>query len=221
MYVLMTDDAAPPWTRYRRVLLHEFGHVLGLGHPDDQGIFEYAIMNREPRYYDPEEGGWVTIDSIQQDDIAGLRALYGESFANRPIALESPLHGQTVTGIGIIRGWACEGEDIALHIPNSGKTIQFVSGMPRGDTEVVCGREDTGFALLINWNNFGRGRQWIELFVDGKFIEARQVEIVYPKQKYLTGVQGEWVLEDWPEPGIDITIAWDEATQNIGIVAID
>ena len=52
---------------FRRVALHEFGHVLGLDHPDDHGQARTAIMNR--RVSD--------IDRLQRDDIDGIRALYG------------------------------------------------------------------------------------------------------------------------------------------------
>ena len=52
---------------FRRVALHEFGHVLGLDHPDDHGQIRTAVMNS--RVSD--------IDRLQSDDIDGIRALYG------------------------------------------------------------------------------------------------------------------------------------------------
>jgi hypothetical protein len=53
----------------RRVLLHEFGHVLGLDHPDLNGQTVSAIMNSQES----------DLDRLQPDDIAGIRSLYPNS----------------------------------------------------------------------------------------------------------------------------------------------
>ena len=50
----------------RRVLLHEFGHVLGLEHPDDAGQVVPAIMNSVIG----------NLDTLTDDDRAGVRSIY-------------------------------------------------------------------------------------------------------------------------------------------------
>jgi hypothetical protein len=79
-------NTAYSWNSYRgsrrsgvvdiyRVAVHEFGHVMGLDHPDDAGQSRTAIMNS--RISDT--------DRLQNDDINGLVALYGSPVAaNRP-----------------------------------------------------------------------------------------------------------------------------------------
>jgi hypothetical protein len=51
----------------RRVALHEFGHALGLDHPDEHGQRVNAIMNSIVG----------DLELPTADDIAGVRALYG------------------------------------------------------------------------------------------------------------------------------------------------
>jgi len=52
---------------FYRVALHEFGHILGLDHPDEHGQRVTALMNSEIS----------NLDALASDDIAGGRSLYG------------------------------------------------------------------------------------------------------------------------------------------------
>src|SRR5262249_11516211 len=84
-------------TDFRRVALHEFGHVLGLDHPDEYGQRVASIMN-----------SFITdIDRLQSDDVAGVAALYGGSGTpttppptltapNPPIGLTTSSSGSSV-----------------------------------------------------------------------------------------------------------------------------
>lgn len=65
---------------FRRVALHEFGHALGLAHPDDHEQAVPAIMNRQTG----------SIDDLQTDDIEGVQSIYGV----RPAEIAPPVAGQ-------------------------------------------------------------------------------------------------------------------------------
>ncbi len=211
VYLKNTPDSPGTWRSYARLLLHEFGHVLGLDHPDDYGQQEQAIMNSN-----------LGFDALQPDDIAGVRALYGvrAATAAQRTTLESPAAGQTVTGVGLLSGWACNATTVSVRFDERGDRIPVPVGGSRGDTESVCGHTDTGFALLLNWNNFGAGDHTLELFIDGQLSTSRTVTVIDYGTSFLRGVTGTWVLDNWPEPDINTTVAWNEATQNIEIVAI-
>lgn len=53
---------------FHRVALHEFGHVVGLDHPDQAGQTVTALMNSVIS----------NLDSLQRDDINGAHALYDD-----------------------------------------------------------------------------------------------------------------------------------------------
>ena len=152
-----------------------------------------------------------------------LAALFSLFFLSPPIlaqtTLEAPNEGQTVTGIGLVRGWACEAQDATLAV-DGGPPIHLATGGPRNDTRAACGRSDTGFSLLLNWNEYGAGEHTLELSIDGRLVISRTVTVLTYGEGFIAGLSGEWTLEDWPYFNYDTTVAWNEATQNIEIVDI-
>ena len=74
----------------RRVALHEFGHALGLEHPNDSGQTVTAIMNSRVS----------NVDTVQRDDTDGVAAIYGAvATAQRDRLLSGArlLPGQSIT----------------------------------------------------------------------------------------------------------------------------
>ena len=186
------------------LLIHELGHALGLGHPDEAEQEVMAIMN-----------SYLGVDTVQPDDIAGARALWG---GPGPLVgvLENPRAGSHQSGVGVISGWVCEADTVAIKI--NGVPYPVPYGTARLDTEDACGDVDNGFGLLFNWNLLddgahavgGRGgRRGIGPGYDHRDDRRRGVS-------RRTG--GEYLLEDFPRPGASVFIRWEESLQNFVIV---
>ena len=91
----------PPVFDFHRVAIHEFGHTLGLDHPDQakppQNVV--AIMNSVVS----------NLDTLAQDDINGVTAIYGtgpayNSIPNNPVLMDLSTRGTTSTGNNVLIG---------------------------------------------------------------------------------------------------------------------
>ena len=86
---------------FHRVAIHEFGHTLGLDHPDEatpkQNVV--AIMNSQVS----------NLDTLAQDDINGATAIYStgpayHSISNDPVLMDLSTRGVTYTGKNVLIG---------------------------------------------------------------------------------------------------------------------
>lgn len=100
---------------FHRVALHEFGHVVGLNHPDDYGQRVSAIMN-----------AYIgSLDTLQADDIAGAQYIYGNGPAylsgnGGPVLLNLSTRGRIDTGDNVmIGGFIIQGSEPATVILRS------------------------------------------------------------------------------------------------------
>lgn len=83
----LQGSGSDPVYDFRRVAIHELGHLLGLDHPNQHGQSVSAIMNSRVS----------NIDVMQQDDINGIRALYGPGPTATPTRTPTPLPTPTPT----------------------------------------------------------------------------------------------------------------------------
>ena len=197
---------------FYRAALHEFGHVLGLAHPDEHGQVVSAMMNSRAAF-----------DRLQADDIAGIRAIYGVGGTPPPPpppaepvgALENPGNRSFKSGIGVVSGWVCNATRVEVAIGNT--RIPVVYGTSRGDTASVCGDTNNGFVTLVNWNLLGEGVHTMRLVVDGVAIGLSKFKVTTFRQEFLRGASGEYSLLDFPRAGSRAVIEWEQSSQNFVI----
>lgn len=76
---------------FHRVALHEFGHALGLDHPDQAGQSVVALMNSRI----------TSLDSLTQDDVNGAQALYGSPGPTAPLITTQPASQTVAAGSSV------------------------------------------------------------------------------------------------------------------------
>jgi subtilisin-like proprotein convertase family protein len=133
------------------------------------------------------------------------------------VNLESPSAGSAESGIGLIRGWACDGTRVDVQI-DGGRNLEMPYGTSRPDTAAACGDDDNGFGGVVNWNRLGDGLHTLKAFVDTVEFASVNFTVTTLGQEYLTGVSGEFTEFDFPDTGYNLTMKWSEPHQNFVFV---
>ena len=128
----------------RRVMVHELGHLLGLGHPDDAGQKVPAIMNSLVS----------DVEGPTSDDEFGVRALYDFGPGAAPVILDDRLEPADVKqGAGVRLAVLAAGRGPLVYewrrdgMPIAGatlSTLQFTAGLGDGGDYAVVVRNGGG-----------------------------------------------------------------------------
>ncbi|WP_299776208.1 matrixin family metalloprotease [uncultured Pseudoteredinibacter sp.] len=152
---------------FRRVAVHEFGHLIGLDHEETNS----AIMA-------PFIG---SIFNPTTDDLNGARDIYspatggggnsggGNSTPAIQISLEEPSSNQAANGVTNIRGWAVgisTIQRIELYVNGS-----YATNIPYGGDRADVGQRfpsyqnssKSGFSMIFNWGNLPAGQHNMEV----------------------------------------------------------
>ena len=131
--------------------------------------------------------------------------------------LENPAPGSFHSGIGHVTGWKCAAGTLTYNI-DGGSSAPLSYGTSRADTQGICGEVNNGFIAEINWNLAGDGVHTIHVFDDGVEFASAVFLVSTFGVEYLEGASGIYILQNFPEPGQDTTIRWDESEQNFEII---
>lgn len=135
-------------------------------------------------------------------------------------ALENPAPNSTESGIGVISGWHCSASKVEAVIDGRSVGSGFV-GSPRGDTAGVCGKTATGFAILFNYNLLTRGTHTITLLADGtEFASTAFNSVQSGGAEFLSGVNRQATVNDFPSAGSTATLTWNQAKQGFVVTNI-
>lgn len=133
---------------------------------------------------------------------------------------ESPSAGSFESGVGLIRGWVCNANVVEVEI-DGGERLKTAYGTLRSDTTTICGTANTGYGLPYNWNNLGSGLHTLRVFADGIEFDRVSFYVTTLGEPYLQGLNGEYILPNFPSIGKQVTVRWSEAHQNFVITGMD
>ena len=172
----------------------------------------------------PSAGDGITLQwqqSLQNFVIRGTTGASGGNAGAPPKILENPQPGAFVSGIGAISGWVCSANKIEIEFDNDAAN-RWQAGYPtyRPDTLGVCGHDVSGFGLLYNWNKLGDGIHTVRAFADGVEFASATVAVTTFGEEFLRDASGTFTLSDFPQPGINVDLLWQQSQQNFAIAGV-
>ena len=133
--------------------------------------------------------------------------------------LENPGPNSFQSGIGVISGWVCEGDEVIIAL--NGALQPAAYGTERLDTADICGDTDNGFGLLFNWNLLGEGEHEVVAYVDAVELGRATVQVTTLGVEFLRGAEGECVVADFPTLGQTVLLEWQQTSQNFVITDVE
>ena len=139
--------------------------------------------------------------------------------------LENPSGGLFYSGVGVISGWKCEASGELTVRFNGGEPIPLVYGSERPDVldAGACASADVGFVAIWNWARLGDGTHTAVAYDDGvEFARgAFQTTRLVAEKAIVTGVSGRFRARDFPEPGVNVLLRWNQNVQGFVIEGVE
>lgn len=126
---------------------------------------------------------------------------------------ETPAAGSIQSGIGLIRGWACDAASVHVQFDDL-PPLELAYGTSRADTLSVCGDENNGYGTVFAWGTLGEGMHTMSTWIDGVRVSSVEFEVRGLGTSFVTGLSAAYDLANFPEAGQSVTVRWSQADQN-------
>jgi hypothetical protein len=133
--------------------------------------------------------------------------------------IETPTNNEIVSGIATISGWHCTAREVTVKI-DAFPAMKAGSGTERKDTAGVCGQGNfnTGFSLLLNYNDLPTGPHTLVAFADGAEFGRISFSTVTLGVAFLRDHGGQRLLRNFPDLNQSVIVQWQQNRQNFAIV---
>ena len=139
--------------------------------------------------------------------------------------LENPSGGLFYSGIGVISGWKCEATGELTVRFNGGEPVPLVYGSQRPDVldAGACASADVGFVAIWNWGELDDGTHTVVAYDDGvEFARGTfQTTRLVAEKALVTGVSGRFRARDFPDPGVNVLLRWNQNVQGFVIEGVE
>ena len=140
-------------------------------------------------------------------------------------SLENPSGGLFYSGIGVISGWKCEANGELTVRFNGGDPIPLIYGSERPDVRDAgaCASADVGFVAIWNWARLGDGNHTAVAYDDGVEFDRStfKVATLVEGEDFVTGVSGRFRARDFPDPGVNVLLRWNQNVQGFVIEGVE
>jgi Tol biopolymer transport system component len=126
---------------------------------------------------------------------------------------ESPGDFSAESGLGLIRGWACQAGKIIMKIDDA-PWVEIPYGISREDTQSICGDRNNGYAFLKNWNVLGPGQHRIQVRADNTLLADTMFVVTTLGEEFVTGLKRTVSFNHFPFQDDRLSLEWSEAHQN-------
>lgn len=180
---------------------------IDLGTPTFPGDYTVSVYQES----EPGESGYFSEDKLRETFSFTIEAPRLQAYP------ETPVEGSVQSGIGVVRGWACDAWRVEVQF-DDGPRRPVAYGTERTDTNTVCGDDNNGYGMVIAWGLLGKGDHTMRTYVNDEFVSEVNFKVSGLDEPFIEGLRGLYDFPDFPREGESTIVEWSEPAQNFIII---